>query len=552
MYKLVYKEGEKIAGYPVDTPKEVNIGRASDNDLVVNDFGVSRHHAKVVFDGQTCFIVDLNSRNGTRVNNVTVSRTQLNDGDEINLGKFTMRLTRTSDDQVLLKEEPEGTVLGPGTFIKPISELRKMISGEMDESQLAAVQKSGAVDIEKSNQILAILIQVAKSLLTVQPLEEVLNLVMNLIFEHLPAERGFLMLYDQLSAGLIPKVVKYRNPAADSSKITMSKTIANKVFTDKVSILSSDAQMDPRFDGGASIIFHNIRSAMCAPLWNKDDVIGVVFIDSSTRSGTFTPADLDLLTALANYAAIGIEQARLNEKIQEEIKRRSQLERYHSPAVISRMMNFSSSDSAINAQEMEVTVLFSDLVGFTSMSEKMEPHHVSLLLNDYFSEMTDIIFKYDGTLDKFIGDAIMAVFGAPLAMEDHAVRAVRTAIEMRDKLEEMNAEKEGNPLRIRIGVNSGQVVAGDIGSPKRIEYTVLGNTVNIAQRLEAGVAKPGQIVIGEETYKKIEDHFEVQRMGEFSLKGLEKSITVYEVLRQKLKGTDEVQSPLKESERDSL
>src|SRR5204862_5384499 len=178
-------------------------------------------------------------------------------------------------------------------------------------------------------------------------------------FEHLPAERGFLMLYDEHSGGLIPKVVKYRSQDADPGKITISKTITNKVFSDKVSILTSDAQIDPRFDGGASIIFHNIRSAMCAPLWNKDNVIGVVFIDSSTRSGSFTPADLDLLTALANYAAIGIEQARLNEKIKEEMKRRSQLERYHSPAVINRIMTVAD-DSTLEPQELDVSVLFSD------------------------------------------------------------------------------------------------------------------------------------------------------------------------------------------------
>lgn len=531
MYKLVYKEGDKVLTHPVKS-HEVTIGRGSDNDLVVNDFGVSRHHAKIVFNPDGCFIVDLNSRNGTRVNNVLVTRNELKDGDEINLGKFNIRLTKTSDDQVLFKEEPEGAVLGPGTFIKPISDLRKLLPGQMALSGSSISQRPAVVDIEQNNQTLGILIQVAKSLLTVQPLDEVLNLVMNLIFEHLPAERGFLMLYEEDSGELSPKVVKYRNPAADSSKITISKTIAKKVFSDKVSILTSDAQMDPRFDGGQSIIFHNIRSAMCAPLWNKDNVIGVVFIDSSTRSGSFTTSNLDLLTALANYAAIGIEQARLNEKIQEEVKRRTQLERYHSPAVISRMLSFKSTDTGIDAQEMDVSVLFSDIVGFTSLSEKMEPSRVSLLLNDYFSEMTDIIFRHDGTLDKFIGDAIMAVFGAPLAMEDHAVRAVRTAIEMRDKLEEINADrKEGNPMQVRIGINSGRVVAGDIGSPKRIEYTVLGNTVNIAQRLEAGVAKPGQIVIGEDTYRMIQGSFEVQPLGEFNLKGLEKLITVYEVLR---------------------
>jgi adenylate cyclase len=534
MYKLVYKDGEKIASFPFQQG-EVCIGRASDNDLIINDFGVSRHHAKVVVDDGQCFIVDLESRNGTRVNNVLVTRRPLTDGDEVSLGKFVIRFTRTTDEKVLIDEGKEDNLSSPGTFIRPISDIRKMIPETVISPSEVPTEESGTIkDIQKSNQILQVLITVAKSLLTVAPLDDVLNLVMNLIFEHLPAERGFLMLYDEHSGELIPKIVKYRNQAADSSKITISRTMTNKVFQDKVSILTSDAQIDPRFDGGASIIFHSIRSAMCAPLWNKDDVIGVVFIDSSTRSGTFKPEDLDLLTALANYAAIGIEQARLHEKIKEEIKRRSQLERYHSPAVVNRILSFSTSDSSVDAQEMDVTVLFSDIVGFTSFAEKMEPHRVSLLLNDYFSEMTDIIFSQDGTLDKFIGDAIMAIFGAPITTEDHAVRAVRTALEMKQRLQELNEEKFSTvPLKIRIGINSGRVVAGDIGSPKRIEYTVLGNTVNIASRLESSVSKPDQIVVGEETYELIKDHFETEALGPFHLKNMEKSIMVYQILSEK-------------------
>jgi adenylate cyclase len=209
------------------------------------------------------------------------------------------------------------------------------------------------------------------------------------------------------------------------------------------------------------------------------------------------------------------------------------LERYHSPSVINRILNATETES-IDAQEVDTTVMFSDIVGFTGMSEKMEPHRVALLLNEYFGEMTEIIFKYEGTLDKFIGDAIMAVFGAPLAMEDHAVRAVKTALEMREKLREFNDEKFGQEkINVRFGINSGPVVAGDIGSPKRIEYTVLGNTVNIAQRLEAGVAKPGQIIIGANTYELVKDHFELQELGEVSLKGLEQMTKVYEVLSEK-------------------
>jgi adenylate cyclase len=165
------------------------------------------------------------------------------------------------------------------------------------------------------------------------------------------------------------------------------------------------------------------------------------------------------------------------------------------------------------------------------MSEKMSPAAVSYLLNDYLSRMTEIIFKYDGTLDKYIGDAIMAVFGAPLDMPDHAAQAIRAGLEMIERLEEFNAERrEGPQLRIRIGINSGKVVAGEIGSVNKKEYTVLGDAVNIASRLESSVAKPMMIVIGENTYEAVQGQFECRSLGETELKGKAKKVTAYEVV----------------------
>jgi adenylate cyclase len=144
--------------------------------------------------------------------------------------------------------------------------------------------------------------------------------------------------------------------------------------------------------------------------------------------------------------------------------------------------------------------------------------------------MTDVIFKYEGTLDKYIGDAIMAVFGAPLDMPDHAGRAIRTALEMQERLTEWNAERRDGPsLRVRIGINSGKAVAGEIGSVNKKEYTVLGDTVNTASRLETSVAKPGSVVIGENTYALVKGQFECRPLGTFSLKGKEYEVLVYEV-----------------------
>ncbi|MFI5182810.1 MAG: adenylate/guanylate cyclase domain-containing protein, partial [Vicinamibacteria bacterium] len=315
---------------------------------------------------------------------------------------------------------------------------------------------------------------------------------------------------------------------------TVSKTIADRVVKDRVSILTSDAMVDPRFSAGDSIRMNAIRSAMCAPLWNKEQVIGIIFVDSLMLTNCFTLNDLDLLSALANYAAVAVERARLNQKIVAEEKKRERLGRFLSPQVTARIIATSESQSAaLGIPEVkEVSVLFADIVGFTSMSEKMSPAAVALMLNDYLSRMTDVIFKYEGTLDKYIGDAIMAVYGAPLDMEDHAARAIRSGLEMQERLLEFNAERKDGPLiRIRIGINSGNAVAGEIGSVNKKEYTVLGDTVNIASRLESSVAKPGMVVIGENTHEMVKGLFECRSLGTATLKGKEQKVPVFEVLR---------------------
>jgi adenylate cyclase len=216
-----------------------------------------------------------------------------------------------------------------------------------------------------------------------------------------------------------------------------------------------------------------------------------------------------------------------------EEKKRERLGRFLSPQVASRILAASDTQAGeLGAPEIrEVTVLFADISGFTSMSERMAPAAVARLLNDYLSRMTDVIFKYEGTLDKYIGDAIMAVFGAPLDMPDHALRAIRTALEMQERLAEWNAErKEGPAFNVRIGINSGNAVAGEIGSVNKKEYTVLGDTVNTASRLESSVARPGSVVVGEPTAALVEGRFDFRPLGSFSLKGKEKEVLAYEVI----------------------
>jgi adenylate cyclase len=558
MYRLIYQDAETPQAYTF-AAGEVVIGRSPDCQIVLKDFGISRTHAKVVADEDGVRIQDLKSKNGTQVNGVPVVEAPLKDGDRILLGKFQISFSKTLEGKVVL-DDAKPLSAEEGTIIRSVGELSKLLSSadtsSGDKSALADKKQAPDVqEIEKSNRILRVLTKVAETLIAVRPVEEVLQQVMEIVFEHVPADRGFLMLHEDGSDKLVPMVIKHRNPSGsgDQGKISISKTIADRVMKDRVSILTSDALVDPRFGAaspGDSIRINQIRSAMCAPLWSKEQVIGIIHVDSPMLTNHFGLADLDLLTALANYAAVAVERARLNQRIIAEEKKRERLGRFLSPQVTARIIAAADSQSmALGVPEVkDVTVLFADIVGFTSMSEKMSPAAVSLLLNDYLSRMTDTIFKYEGTLDKYIGDAIMAVWGAPLDMPDHEARAIRAALEMRERLEEFNSErKEGPTLRIRIGINSGKAVAGEIGSINKKEYTVLGDTVNTASRLESSVAKPMMVVIGENTYAAVKDLFDTKSLGKATLKGKEKEVAVYEVLCARSSVTPPLQPPRREA-----
>lgn len=186
----------------------------------------------------------------------------------------------------------------------------------------------------------------------------------------------------------------------------------------------------------------------------------------------------------------------------------------------------------LTGERREATVLFCDIRGFTPLSERLSPEEVVSLLNEFYTLMIETTFKHDGTLDKFLGDAVMAVFGAPIAHPDHATRAVRTAIAMQQGITALNEtrSRDGKEhINVGIGVAVGEVVAGTVGSGERMEYTVIGDSVNLASRLESN-AKPGRILISGRTYEKVRDLVEVVPLGQIKVKGKEEQVEVYELV----------------------
>ncbi|HEX7831107.1 MAG TPA: adenylate/guanylate cyclase domain-containing protein [Thermoanaerobaculia bacterium] len=513
-----------------DLKSDLSIGRTEGNDLVLNHPSVSRRHAKVESREGHYWIVDLKSTNGVKVNGTLISESAITVGDKILVGSVQLDvkpLPSVDFSGESMFDNPSGTV------IRRISDFNSEFGLDLGEVEKAAVRPPSEPGIpgEPSvtrEKIFQVLVQVAKSLLQTEELTDLLNTVMDMIFRYLPVERGLIILFDEAGEP-VPRLTKFIE-GADATDIPISRTILKMVAEQQIALMTSNALEDARLLGGKSIAIHGIRSAMCVPLWNRQRVIGAVQVDSPIHIGRFTEEDLDLLTALANFAAVAIERAQLAEKIEHERKIRSKMERYHSPAVIDEIVKGVVAAAETDVRTADVSILFADISGFTTVSETKRPEEVREFLSNFFSAAVDAIFAYGGTLDKFIGDAVMAFFGAPIPQDDHADRAIMAGLMMQERVELWNEEREKEglpPVRIRVGINSGPAVVGNVGTEKRVDYTVLGSSVNIASRLESGVAKPGQLVISQNTLERVIGSFEIESLGEFALKGLQQKMPVF-------------------------
>jgi adenylate cyclase len=275
------------------------------------------------------------------------------------------------------------------------------------------------------------------------------------------------------------------------------------------------------------VVSQGIRSCLCVPVWADNRILGVLILDRGFVD-PFTADDLELVTVVGYQAALAIERARFLERATAVEEQRRRLLRHFSPDIANMILTQEQLDKdPLDATVREdVTVLFSDVQGFTGLTERLPPLELAELLRDYFRAMTEALFEEKGTLDKFIGDGLMAVFGAPVAQPDGAVRAVRCAWKMQRKLAEVNRNLP--PLVIRIGVNTGRVIAGNFGSPDRLEFTVLGDTVNVASRLES-MAEPGTIWVGRGTYEKARQAFSFRELGPQAVRGKTASVDVFQV-----------------------
>jgi adenylate cyclase len=514
----------------------ISVGRADSNDLVLRHPSVSRHHVRItVLPGDITLLNDLGSMNGTFVNNAQIQEHRLNDQDRVAIGMYELKYetTRAGDLHI---EAGSGTVTDVNGLVAGTENIGTALRLTPPTVPAAPIPIQERVKIlEKENNLLKLLLAVGKTLSSVLMPDEIMHRVMELVFQMDNVERGFVMLRDD-KKGFKPAVLLYKDERrkAEARGVALSTTVTERLMNDRVPLLIYDVGTDERFSTSQSLRISGIRSAMCAPLIYKDRVFGIFYVDCLSKPYAFSQEELGIFSVIAAEAAMSFDNARSHEELARSVVQRQAFERYLSPNIVDKILA-NPDEIHLGGENQTVTILFSDIRGFTRMSEKMEPHAVVELLNEYFSEMTDLIFDSGGTLDKYLGDGIMAVYGAPLPKPDDALRATKTAMEMQRALAALNREWENRgqqPLRIGVGVNTGPVTAGNIGSPKHLDYTVIGDAVNLASRLCSNAAG-GQILVSDSTYLLLNGRIPAQRLEPIRVKGKETPVELHEILWQK-------------------
>lgn len=393
----------------------------------------------------------------------------------------------------------------------------------LPHSQIAGNPQQLAADYER----LRMSYELSREIALERDLPTLLSKILQAIFKFVRADRGVIFLKD--AAGELTASSSYRRDGTETP-ISVSSTIMNHVVKERATVLTHDAAMDFAASKGKSMILNRISSAIVAPLLHNDEILGVLWLDSETLA-QFQPKDLEIVTSIAGQAAMFIEINILGRKIEQEIINRERFSRLLSPNVAEKVMSGELEVKKGGQLVNECTVFNSDIRGFTRMSEGAAPETIVAMLNEYFEEMVETVFGFEGTLDKFMGDGIMALWGAPVAHPDDAARCVSCALDQLNILGRFNrarAERNLLPLGIGIGVHTGPVVAGYIGSSKALSYTVIGDTANTSARLCA-IAAPGQILVSETTLAHLGGKFEHEELPPAQLKGKEKPFRVFNV-----------------------
>ncbi|TMC36192.1 MAG: GAF domain-containing protein [Chloroflexi bacterium] len=372
-----------------------------------------------------------------------------------------------------------------------------------------------------------LLYELARDLSSSLDLDTVLAKVMDRVITLMRASRGFIVLVDQIDGSLSVQMSSGSDPE-NARQFLGSKTVIERVVNSGQAVVSTDASLDDRFKGQQSVIMQNLRSIIAVPLVTKGHVIGALYVDNPFRASIFEEKDMEFLQAISDLAAIAIDNARQYERSE---FLRELFEAHVNKQVTDYVLTRSGRTLRfLPGERREVTMLNSDIAGFSTLSQSMDAEELVLFLNDYFQRMIRVVLDHGGNIDKFQGDGMLVVFGAPNPMRDHAERALNAARAMVREIDRFNRELvDGgrSAISVGMGLDTGEVVAGHVGSDDRMEFTLIGVPVNNSAYLSK--VRPARVLMSEATRARVPRGFQVANYEPLLLKGAKDPQAIYEL-----------------------
>ena len=474
-YVLVSTSGDRR--FALERGVTLVAGRDIVCDLPILDAAVSRRHAEVLAEADGIGITDLASRNGTWINGTRTHKAFVRAGDTVAFG--TVAFTVLDEAEANRRSTSVGPALDGSTTV--------VLERPVPPGAIAVAEVAG--------QRLAKLVTLAQRLGGLTTVDELLPIIVDDLFAAFDADRVAVLLRG--GDGDLEIRIARDSHGGDVAR-TVPRAIVNGVAERQVALLTHDAREDTR-TAGDSVVRQAVRSAMAAPLLGDGALtLGVVYVDNLRNPSAFTDDDLHFLVAFAGIASAAVEREAASARLRQAAHVRANFERYFSPQLSERIAS-TAGVTALGGHRQHVVVLFSDIRGFTEIAESLPPLVMAAQLNEYFGAMVECVFEHDGALDKFIGDALLAYWGAPTPRDDDAVRALHAAHAMRRAVHALNQRwrSEGRPeLHAGIGVHCGEAFIGNIGSPRRLEFTLIGDTVNLTNKL-CELARGDEILVSD-------------------------------------------------------
>lgn len=492
--RILYKSPSGKAELWTADLDSILVGRQlppSPGHLDLKDVKVSARHARLTFEDGAYFVEDLGSTNGTWIGGKKIkAKTRLEPGAEVRVGE-----TRLSFEGVAGQPSvPAPRPVACETPEEPSGPPREIV----DARQPLPDQFLAGASLEAARLRLESVYDLCAALGEIDSLETLAASLLDHVFKAFPraarSGHGGLLVGEDLA-------LKAFRP--DDRPPTCSLTLARHVRDQKRGCLW-EVDAPGTIERSVSLMDLGVQSAMYVPLIWKGEVLGVLYLDASSREAAFGIDDLRLMQVMATQAAMFVKNLSLQQVVQREAIVKSRLLAQFPRPIAERLARNPARMSVVSERVEVVTILFADVRGFTKMAAGMEPEIVVQMLNDMFHDLTPIVLKFSGTVDKYMGDSVLAVFGSPDPDERQWEHAVLAGLEMQEALARLAAGrwKDKAPFRIGVGIHTGPVIHGFVGAPERMEYTVIGSTINTASRYCAS-AGPGEVLISPATYARL-------------------------------------------------